>query len=78
MMKLRVPATTANMGPGFDCLGMAFDFYNYIDFEEYGLSGSCKLTSSGGAGKIDLSKNNLIYRLFYINYGKISDVMEYV
>jgi len=23
-------------------------------------------------------KNNLIYRLFYINYGKISDVMEYV
>ena len=64
MMKLRVPATTANMGPGFDCLGMAFDFYNYIEFEEYGLPGTCVLTSEGEAGKIDLSKNNLIYKAY--------------
>ena len=28
MIKIKVPATTANIGPGFDCLGMAFNIYN--------------------------------------------------
>jgi homoserine kinase len=32
-VKARVPATTANMGPGFDCLGMALDLYNEMEFE---------------------------------------------
>ena len=28
MMKIRVPATSANLGPGFDCLGLALNLYN--------------------------------------------------
>ena len=27
---VRVPATTANLGPGFDCLGIAFQIYNVV------------------------------------------------
>ncbi|MGI8890157.1 MAG: homoserine kinase [Chthoniobacterales bacterium] len=27
---VRVPATTSNLGPGFDCLGVALQIYNYI------------------------------------------------
>jgi homoserine kinase len=27
---IRVPATTANMGPGFDCLGLAVDLWNEV------------------------------------------------
>ena len=27
---VRVPATSANMGPGFDCLGMAVDIWNEV------------------------------------------------
>ena len=30
-VKVRVPATTANMGPGFDCLGMALDIWNTVE-----------------------------------------------
>ena len=30
---VRVPATSANIGPGFDSLGMAFSFYNVFSFE---------------------------------------------
>ncbi len=30
----KVPATTANLGPGFDCLGMALPLYNIITIEE--------------------------------------------
>ena len=34
MIKLRVPATSANMGAGFDTLGIAVGLYNRITVEE--------------------------------------------
>lgn len=34
MVKVRVPATSANMGPGFDCIGIALGLYNYIEIEQ--------------------------------------------
>ena len=30
---IRVPATTANLGPGFDALALALELYNYIAIE---------------------------------------------
>jgi len=32
-LKVRVPATTANLGPGFDCLGLALEWWNTIEIE---------------------------------------------
>lgn len=34
MIRIAVPATTANFGSGFDCLGAALDCYNIIEMEE--------------------------------------------
>ena len=34
MIKVRVPATSANMGPGFDSLGIALKLYNVFGFKE--------------------------------------------
>lgn len=34
MVSVRVPATTANLGPGFDCLGLALNLYARFTFEE--------------------------------------------
>lgn len=34
MIKVRVPATSANMGPGFDSIGVAIEIYNEFGFEE--------------------------------------------
>lgn len=34
MLEIRVPATSANMGPGFDCLGVALNLYNRYKVEE--------------------------------------------
>ncbi len=31
---VRVPATTANMGPGFDAIGMALDLWNEVTLEQ--------------------------------------------
>lgn len=34
MIKLRIPATSANLGAGFDALGLALTYYNYVEIEE--------------------------------------------
>ena len=34
MIKIRVPATTANLGSGFDCLGLALKLYLNLEIEE--------------------------------------------
>ncbi len=33
---VRVPATSANLGPGFDCLGVALDLYSRVSLERGG------------------------------------------
>ena len=34
MIRLRVPASSANMGAGFDTLGVALGLYSHIEIEE--------------------------------------------
>jgi homoserine kinase len=61
---IRVPASTANLGPGFDCLGLALDIWNETSFTLSGDSISIEIT---GEGQNQLARNesNLIYRSFY-------------
>lgn len=63
MKKISVPATTANLGPGFDCLGMALDFRNEIYFEEIEKGFSVEIA---GRYREDIPKdeNNLLYRAY--------------
>ena len=35
MIKVTVPATTANLGPGYDCLGMALSQYSIFECEKH-------------------------------------------
>ncbi len=61
-MKLRVevPATVANLGPGFDCFGLAVDLTNEIDLDTDGDPG---VTVSGeGADELAGDATNLIVR----------------
>lgn len=59
MIKVRVPATSANLGPGFDALGMAFDLYNSYSFEKI-LSG-LEIT---GCSKEYCNEDNLVFIAF--------------
>lgn len=34
MIKIQIPATSANLGAGFDALGLALNYYNYVDIGE--------------------------------------------
>ena len=39
-ISVKVPATSANIGPGFDCLGMALPIYNIVTIDETVLPGT--------------------------------------
>ena len=39
-VSVKVPATSANIGPGFDCLGMALTIYNVVTIDETVLPGT--------------------------------------
>ena len=60
---VRVPATSANLGPGFDCLGLALDIWNTIEVEtlEPGVSPSVEI-SGEGVDELESGTDNLVYR----------------
>lgn len=57
MFKIQIPATSANLGAGFDALGLALTFYNYVEVEE---SDRIDIKSSDGLD-IPTDEKNLIY-----------------
>ena len=59
MIKIRVPATTANLGPGFDCLGLALKLYLNLEIEEIE-QGMVIEYHGEGAEKFSAKKNTLI------------------
>lgn len=58
---VRVPATTANLGPGFDCLGLALDLWNTAAFRETKRGFSIRVRGEG-AGDLPQSRHNLLAR----------------
>lgn len=60
IFEVSVPATTANIGPGFDCLGAALTLYNHFEFS---LADRLTITASGeGADKVERDETNLVYQ----------------
>ncbi len=61
--RVRVPATTANLGPGFDCLGLALSLWNEVRFT---IDGDGVLVTSEGRGTGDLptDETNLVAQAF--------------
>ena len=61
-MKVRVPGTSANCGPGFDCLGVACTIYNELELtllEEERLD--IEITGDG-AENIPVDERNIVWR----------------
>ena len=44
--RARVPASTANLGPGFDCLGLALQLYNHVSISASS-TGQHQITATG-------------------------------
>lgn len=57
MYEVKIPATSANLGPGFDALGIALDLYNSYIFEE--IDGGIEIS---GFEEDFNSLENLVYK----------------
>lgn len=69
MISIRIPATTANIGPGFDTFGMALSYYNYLYVSPAG-----KLAldiREEGADTLPLDKTNLVVRAAQAVYDRV-------
>ncbi|KIM07967.1 MAG: serine kinase [Sulfurovum sp. PC08-66] len=69
-MLVSVPATSANLGPGFDALGLAIDLRNEIIVTP---SKFLSLSTTGeGANSPKIKKNILFLNIFYDNYKRLT------
>ena len=59
--RLRVPATAANLGPGYDSLALALQLHNTVDVERQASGLSFSMTGEG-AGKLPVDETNLMIR----------------
>ena len=63
MLRVKVPASTANLGPGFDTLGMALSLFNYVEMEETGTQGELIIEVQGeGAASIAVDEKNVTWQ----------------
>ncbi|MEN9706592.1 MAG: hypothetical protein RIS31_158 [Actinomycetota bacterium] len=61
-VSVRVPATSANLGPGFDTLGMALSFYDELEVEAVAGSGAFVEVIGEGAGDVPTDASNLVVK----------------
>jgi len=79
-VSVKVPATSANIGPGFDCMGLALPIYNIITVEETVLPGTgvdINIVSDVfdvdelALEQIPLDENSIIYKAIEVLYNSI-------
>lgn len=59
---VQAPATSANLGPGFDCLGLALELRDHVTFTE---AQATSVTVEGeGAGEVSLGSDHLVVSSF--------------
>jgi len=82
-VSVKVPASTANLGSGFDCLGMALPIYNVVTIEETVLPGSGieinMMTENNSddefaIGHIPTDENNIVFKAVEMLYNSIGQV----
>lgn len=70
MVKVMVPASTANLGPGFDVLGVALNLYTEISME-FIKDGLEIFVEGEGVEDIENDQNNLVYKSAEVIFKKI-------
>ncbi|PSB02598.1 homoserine kinase [Merismopedia glauca] len=68
---ITVPGTTANLGPGFDCLGAALTIYNRFGFSLSQTTTTIAVTGLEAA-RVGTDESNLVYQSFLKLYQHIN------
>ncbi|HAA94162.1 MAG TPA: homoserine kinase [Dehalococcoidia bacterium] len=75
LVRVKAPATTANMGPGYDCLGLALDVWNTLEVETLS-GGEPQVEVTGqGEGELGTGRDNLVYRSMEFLFNEADEKM---
>jgi len=69
-----VPATTANLGPGFDCIGAGLTLYNEFKFTRLDEGGLIIHVTGAEAEGVQTDESNLLYQAFVKLYQYIEQI----
>jgi homoserine kinase len=62
-VRIRVPATSANLGPAFDCAGLALTCYDVVEFEATDAGLTVEITGDG-ADSLPRDESHLVVQAF--------------
>ena len=74
-VSVRVPATTANLGPGFDTLGLALGFYDELEVSVREKPGATVKVIGVGQGTVPTDETNLIVTSMAFAFDKLGQKM---
>ena len=69
-VSVKVPATTANLGPGFDTLGLALSLYDELEVSVRPESGASVEVIGVGAGEVPTDENNLVVQAIAFTFAR--------
>ena len=72
ILKVTVPATSANLGPGFDSLGMALAFYDEYELETTGTGLEISIDGEGSQSAAK-DESNLIYKSIKLVFDSVGE-----
>lgn len=75
MFKVRVPASSANLGPGFDCMGVALKLYCEAEFESIDSGFEINIIKEGST-YVPQNENNLVFRAMNHLYTKAGKTLS--
>jgi homoserine kinase len=74
-VSITVPATTANLGPGFDCIGAALTLYNRFEFALLPPGAALEIEVTGQeADRVQRDDSNLAYQSFVKLYSHLEQM----
>ncbi len=76
VVRVRVPATTANLGPGFDAIGMALNLWNEALFVQTGDGRPSIRVYGEGADSLPTDEQNLVVRAALQLYALVGEKPE--
>lgn len=74
-LNFSVPATSANLGPGFDCLGISLGFRNYFSIKE--AKEQSIVISGEGQANPHFTQDNTFVRIFTQTYKKLGGTSQF-
>ena len=74
-VSVKVPATSANLGPGFDTLGMALAFYDELEVEAVAGDKVVVEVTGEGAGEVATDESNLVVKCIKFTFDRYGQKM---